>query len=186
VSPPRRSPADRILDLTLYAPIGAVFHGPAMLDELAGRGRAQVRTARVIGRLAVDGARRDLDRRSADIRRLVGDTVVGVARAAGAPLAGPARDDAPPAGRAPRGPSTTAASTPHRHLHAVDSPEPAVVARPDASRLPIPGYDSLSASQVVPRLDDLTADELDAVGDYERATRGRMTILNRIAQLRAS
>lgn len=53
---------------------------------------------------------------------------------------------------------------------------------PSADELPIPGYDSLSASQVVPRLEALLPQELEAVRAYETAHRGRRTILNRIAQ----
>ena len=53
----------------------------------------------------------------------------------------------------------------------------------DASALAIPGYDALSASQVVQRLAGLATDELEAVRAYESATRGRRTILSRIAQL---
>ena len=56
-----------------------------------------------------------------------------------------------------------------------------------AATLAIPDYDSLSASQVVPRLAGLTADELEAV----RALRGRRTAAARrssaeIAQLQQS
>jgi hypothetical protein len=54
-----------------------------------------------------------------------------------------------------------------------------------AGALAIPGYDALSASQVVQRLAGLAPDELEAVRTYESATRGRRTILNRIAQLQA-
>jgi len=49
--------------------------------------------------------------------------------------------------------------------------------------LAIPDYDNLSASQVVPRLDGLSPDELEAVRRYERANRQRRTILNKVAQL---
>jgi hypothetical protein len=56
---------------------------------------------------------------------------------------------------------------------------------PDPDGLAIPGYDSLSASQVVPRLASLNADELDLVRQYEQANRGRKTILSKIAQLQA-
>ena len=61
--------------------------------------------------------------------------------------------------------------------------------RPDGSaRRPeppqaIPDYDALAASQVVPRLQGLDREELSAVERYEAATRGRRTILNRVAQL---
>lgn len=70
-------------------------------------------------------------------------------------------------------------------------PSPAVVpvepVRPadviDPARLAIPDYDSLSASQVVPRLVGLSADELELVRRYELSGRGRNTILSRVAQL---
>ena len=55
----------------------------------------------------------------------------------------------------------------------------------DVEHLAIPGYESLSASQVVPRLVSLTADELEQIRRYESAARGRKTILSRISQLQA-
>jgi hypothetical protein len=64
-------------------------------------------------------------------------------------------------------------------------PEPPAADAPAESDLPVPDYDSLAASQVVPRLASLSADELDAVGSYERAHRNRQTILNKVAQLQA-
>lgn len=56
---------------------------------------------------------------------------------------------------------------------------------PNADGLAIPGYDSLSASQVVQRLAGLAPDELAAVGAYESTHRGRRTILTRVSQLQA-
>lgn len=61
-------------------------------------------------------------------------------------------------------------------------PEP-VVDSPLESELAVPDYDSLAASQVVPRLTTLSKDELDAVRRYELAHRRRQTILNKVAQL---
>ena len=55
---------------------------------------------------------------------------------------------------------------------------------PSAQGLAIPGYDSLSASQVVQRLAGLSQEELAAVGEYEAAHRGRRTILTRVGQLK--
>jgi hypothetical protein len=81
------------------------------------------------------------------------------------------------AGVAAPAPSRRAAAPASRPV----STEPAV----DVERLAIPDYDSLSASQVVPRLAGLAADELELVRQYEAGTRGRKTILNKIAQLQA-
>ena len=49
--------------------------------------------------------------------------------------------------------------------------------------LAIHGFDTLSASQVVQRLDGLTRSELIALRSYETAGRGRRTILSRVDQL---
>jgi hypothetical protein len=45
------------------------------------------------------------------------------------------------------------------------------------------GYDTQSASQVVRRLESLTAEQLRAVHRYEASHRNRRTILNRTQQL---
>lgn len=69
-----------------------------------------------------------------------------------------------------------------------EEPEPTAEAdmpAPSVTALAIPDYDSLAASQVVPRLASLSASELADVGTYERAHRSRQTILNRVRQLEA-
>lgn len=91
---------------------------------------------------------------------------------------------AAPTDRTPRPRQPRAAATPPASPgQALPPQEPPA---PSASSLPIPGYDTLAASQVVQRLGSLRADELDAVRRYEVATRGRRTILHRIAQLSSS
>lgn len=65
------------------------------------------------------------------------------------------------------------------------APVPVVQSGPGADDLAVPGYDSLSASQVLPRLDGLSPEELEAVRAYEAAHRARRTILGRIAQLQS-
>ncbi len=67
-----------------------------------------------------------------------------------------------------------------------DGPAPAPGPASLVEDLAIPGYDSLSASQVVQRLAGLAALELEAVGTYEAATRGRRTILARVSQLQGT
>jgi len=56
----------------------------------------------------------------------------------------------------------------------------------DPAGLAITDYDSLSASQVVPRLDSMGSEELETIRRYEAGTRGRKTILNKIALLQTS
>ena len=67
------------------------------------------------------------------------------------------------------------------------SPPPARPAPDPAAEAIVGGaladYDTLSASQVVRRLESLGPDELRAVQRYEASTRNRRTILNRADQL---
>lgn len=85
----------------------------------------------------------------------------------------------PTAGSETSKPTPLAAST----TAASDSSAPTQPG-PSADGLAIPGYDSLSASQVVQRLAGLSQEELAAVGEYETAHRGRRTILTRVGQLK--
>ena len=77
-----------------------------------------------------------------------------------------------------------AASTVASPLAAELAAEP--VPTPAVDSLAIPGYDTLSASQVVQRLPGLAGVELEAIRAYESAGRARKTILNRVAQLQGT
>ncbi|MDX2379321.1 MAG: hypothetical protein QNM02_06145 [Acidimicrobiia bacterium] len=57
------------------------------------------------------------------------------------------------------------------------------VAVPSATELALPDYDHLPASQIVALLGDLGVDELAEIAAYERANRGRRTVLGKVAQL---
>jgi hypothetical protein len=56
-------------------------------------------------------------------------------------------------------------------------------ASPDADELPIEEYESLAASHVIARLENLSPTELRKVREFEAAHRGRRTVLGRIDQL---
>lgn len=175
-----RDPLESLLDLFLYAPVGAALHGPEAVEQLAAKGRQDVANARVIGKLAVARGRQQAARLGEDLQGRIGDLLTAAARAAGAPV----ETDEPGTGAAPHRPAAEGSGP------SADADGPHLTVVPDSAPpvedLAIPDYDNLSASQVVPRLDDLADDELRAVQEYERAHRGRMTILSRIAQLQAS
>ena len=181
MSDDEKTPIDHLVegavDLFVYAPIGLFFEAPNLLPKLAEQGRVHANNARLFGQFAVKHG-------EAQVRRRVGDVeqqAIGLLK-----MFGLLPDDdasGPPAG----GPSSTASS---------GSPAPSVVTRleqlagngeappgPAVDDLAIPDYDSLSASQVVTRLEGLSPEELEAVRAYEAAHRGRKTILNKVAQL---
>jgi hypothetical protein len=185
-----RWPLDAALDLFVYAPVGLALTAAEEIPKLAAKGRArvsgQVGMARVVGQFAVAHGRREINKR-----------LSGAADAAD-------RDDLLyDPGDWPEPDAGEAELTPEDAIFAPDSgdladlltgpgpevpvPDGDAVATktplPSPAGLAIPGYDSLAASQVVPRLAGLSPDELAAVGAYETAHRGRRTILTRVRQL---
>jgi hypothetical protein len=160
---------ERATDLFVYAPIGLFFEGPTLLPKLAEQGRVHARNGRLFGQFAVRHAEAELRRRVGGLE----DQASGLLRMFGLvtePSTEPAPESAPV-----RAPAVTVPTGASGNGHA--APSPAV------DDLAITDYDSLSASQVVTRLEGLTVDELESVRAYEAAHRGRKTILNKVAQL---
>ncbi len=177
----QRSLFEELLDYGIYAPLGALVRLSDDLPELVEKGRTrlggQIGLAKVLGRFAVGTARRRAERVLEPALTPLGAVVRQARDLAGRMPAG---------GRSPeRAPDTTQQDLGvDAQRGPAEPPDDATgLVPPPASDLAIPGYDSLSASQVVPRLAGLRPDELAAVRDYEAAHRGRRTILGRIAQL---
>jgi len=193
-------PVEQLLDLFVYAPLGFVVDAKRVVPELAERGRAQAGVARMIGEFAVSWGNTKLQGAMADAQ----EQAVGLLQRFG--VAAPERSPAPGApvdDGGDEGDETDRGGVDTRSGDDAPVPAPGPVVGPasgeagswlegrtqedeaEAAALAIPEYDNLSASQVVPRLDGLTADELEAVRRYERKHRHRKTILNRVAQLQA-
>ena len=180
-----KSPIEKAVELAVYAPIGFFNFIKNMLPGWIEGGRQevtkQVTTARALSEIAVTQGRKEAEKAAAQTAEVVSNLAARRAGANKAP-SGPSAPSAPKPAPAPAAPpAPTAASTP---TSAASPPSsngggPA----PSADGLAIPGYDALAASQVVQRLGGLSAAELEAVRNYEAATRGRRTILNRVEQL---
>jgi hypothetical protein len=172
VSNRQDDPAEQLLDLLVYAPLGLLLEARDLLPKLAEKGRqrlgGQVTVARMVGELAVRQGQRRAEK---VLERLRQQNSAGT---------GSRTAPAPP-GNGHRPGQATAAGT---SAGPGPAPAPGTVAAAGSSSLAIPGYDTLSASQVVPRLEGLSGAELDAVRAYEEATRARKTVLTRIDQLR--
>ncbi len=156
---------EQAVEFVLYAPIGFALEARKLVPSFIERGKQQVQVARMIGQFAVKQGQSE------------GKARLGKAQVQAAAMLAEfglrASDDpAPPV--APE-----------------DQPkEPRQVAEELAARssaasadLAIADYDSLAASQVIPRLAGLVASELEDVRQYEAAHRGRKTILGKVAQL---
>lgn len=177
--------AEHLVEVLVYAPVGAVLSALGELPQWRERGRravtGQVTTARAVGELAVRFGRRRLD-----------GAVASWARPAGSPdeQGGPTVPEGAPGERtapvADRAASPTVASGGRAAEAGTGGRAHDVPAHvPSVGSLAIPGFDTLSASQVVPRLDGLTRADLVAVRAYEAAHRRRRTVLGRVDQLLA-
>ena len=174
----KKSPIDAALELALYAPLGLALTARDHLPDLIARGRQQVTSqvmlARMMGQFAVKEGEKDLRKRVEGLT----ETLSGLGLIPEPNPPAPAA--ATPSPAAP--PPEVVVDVPEASTNGSTNGAPAARSRAELS---IPGYDTLSASQVVQRLAGLSADELEDVRDYESGTRGRRTILSKIAQLQA-
>jgi len=164
---------ERLLDVFVFLPVGVAVSVAEELPRLAARGRqrigVRVSSARAVGQFALKAGHRELVRQSERWSRRFG---------AGGPSGGPSRG--PTVVSQPGGPRIGTVPTDRRPPPAAGVVNGHV---PPVAALSIPGFDTLSASQVVQRLDGLNRTELVSVRTYEASTRGRRTILNRVDQL---
>jgi hypothetical protein len=169
---------DQAADLFVYAPIGLFFEAHSLLPKLAEQGRVHARNARMFGQFAVRHGEAQLKRRLEGLE----DQAAGLLRMFG--LVDDEPEEAPEPARSdtPEGASASTADA-GAAPPSGNGQAPAASAAGSATDLAITDYDSLSASQVVTRLEGLTVDELEAVRAYEAAHRGRKTILNKVAQI---
>jgi hypothetical protein len=186
------TPIEKAVELLVYAPIGLAMFAkdtvPTFMKMFVARGHTEVSQRRksantqagnykTIGQMAVKYGGPEVKRQAGaaaeTVRKRAEDTLSTIAAAAApavpAPAAPPRPNPAPDARTAPSAPATTNGS----------GPEPVTT----SGELPIPGYDLLSATQVIERLEGLASPELLAVKTYELAHRARTTILGKIAQL---
>jgi hypothetical protein len=191
----RKDRIEHTLEVLVYAPIGVGLYlkdmGPTFVNMFVARGRAEI------------------DRRQAQVqqRTTTAKSIGQVAMAFGVPMVkqrvekevGTARDRAQSLLGSITGSDDTVGAPVARTEPVPKAPPPAAKATPapvpaDANgsngsqadpKLPIPGYNSLSASQVVERLAGLSADELEAVRAFEASNRKRRTILGKIDQISA-
>ena len=199
-------PKDRIehtLEVLVYAPIGVGLYlkdmGPTFVNMFVARGRAEIdrrqaqvqqrtTTARSIGQVAVtfgvpmvrQRVEREVDSARERAQTFLG-TIGGTGDTNGAAPAAPER---PAPASAPNGNRASVTDTGEGRADSSNGAQPNGAQSTDPG-LPIPGYDSLSASQVVERLTGLAPDELEAVRSYEASHRKRRTILGKIDQISA-
>jgi hypothetical protein len=196
-APEYTSPADRLLELFVFAPAGLALTLVEELPNLVEKGRNRIEgrtaTARVVGQFAVQMGFREVSRRA---RQLV-DPEPPRRREASrqdhephqAPGSSPNVCPTPGIDRRSRPPAETEEQPTEIRVsynsatEGPDQRDAEVNGFAALGDLAIPAYDTLSASQVVKRLDGLSREELREVGEHERLNRHRATILTKVEQL---
>jgi hypothetical protein len=188
-----KNPIEQALDVFVYAPLGLLFSARETIPQLAERGRQYVATARAMGEFAAGHGRDQAGKAVRQVGDQAGQTLSVVGGLAAGRRREPARRPSPP--KAPSPPATPTPAPPPpppapeglaaRADAAAEPGGNGSAPAPSAESLAIPGYDTLSASQVVQRLGGLSAEELEAVRAYEDASRKRKTILARVEQLQS-
>ena len=190
------TPMEKAVEILVYAPIGLAMFAkdtvPTFMRMFVARGQTEITQRRksantqagnykTIGQMAVKYGGPEVKRQAGaaaeNVRRKAEETLAGIAAATAPVETSPIPSAATPA--RPRPAVAPAGSTPTTPVAAGETNGTG----PSMGELPIPGYDLLSATQVIERLDGLARPDLLAVKAYELAHRSRTTILGKIAQL---
>lgn len=190
-----KEPIERAKEMLVYGPIGLAMYlrdtAPSFMKVFVARGRAefdqqkravgdQLGQARSVGATTADG--------TAPLLRMVAEgieKVRGTAEGALGTLSGWAGESV---SWTPGDEGASAAEEDTGATASASASGPDVAASTSAAdaggdTLAIPGYDELSASQIVEHLEGCTSEELAAIRAHEQATRARATILGKIDQL---
>jgi hypothetical protein len=174
-----------IRDLLLYAPIGLVYEYQKIIPQLIKRGRSQVQLGMFIGRIAASKGTSGAEKVAADALTTMATIAArGVTEFGQVVGLAPPDDDAPPLDideDTPANAKTSAAETTPALKTEVTKVSEAATSR--SPRLPIAGYDDLTAREVVDLLDDLTPAQQKRVRAHESKHRNRKTILAKLDRL---
>ncbi len=197
-------------DLVLYAPLGLVYDFQKVVPQLAKRGKSQVQLGLFLGRMAASRGQSTAERATADVlTTLATITARGITEFGQVVGLAPPDDDAPPStiamadppgltAKEPEKPATlgkTASKpagkkggspklSPAKQAKATRAKATKAKSSPAAApRMPIAGYDDLTAREIIVLLDDLTPSQQQRVRKHETANRSRKTVLAKLDRL---
>ncbi|NNF53519.1 MAG: hypothetical protein HKN03_03650 [Acidimicrobiales bacterium] len=196
-------------DLVIYAPLGLVYDFQKVVPQLAKKGKSQVQLGLFLGRMAASRGQSTAERATADVlTTLATITARGITEFGQVVGLAPPDDDAPPSTIADPNRVGTAddeaarleiakksggkqvnkkvASSKRSSAKATRAKATkAKSSGPAAPRMPIAGYDDLTAREIIALLDDLTPSQRQRVRKHETAHRSRKTILAKLDRLDA-
>jgi hypothetical protein len=169
-----------LFDVVLYAPIGFVYEYRKVLPQLVKKGRSQVQLGMFLGRMAASKGGSGAERATADaLTTLATVAARGITELGQAVGLAPPEDETPPIDVVdvkevvPEPGKKTAKTKPVSTTKKVNR----------GPRLPIAGYDELTAREIVALLEDLTPAQRERVRSYETSNRNRKTVLAKLDRL---
>lgn len=175
-----------LMDFVLYAPIGLLYEYRKIVPQLIKRGKSQVQLGMFFGRMAASKGTSGAERMTADALTTMATIAArGITEFGQVVGLAPPDDDAPPLGVAPQAATISEideAREPTAEAKPAKKP-PARRSAAPAPRLPIAGYDQLTAREIVSLLDDLTPAQRTRIRHHETGNRNRKTVLAKLDRL---
>lgn len=203
-----KSQADQLIDLLVYAPVGLIYEYGEVLPQLVKRGKSQVQLAKVMSQMAAKQGQKSVDGALLEAAGTLAKgitefgTLLGLAPDADAPPPPTAADvievveadaekatDTAKQAQAPKKATAKSKKQPEAKKAATASAKKKQPKKKSAkkstkpARLPIARYDDLTAREIVPLLDDLSADQRTRIRKHELANRKRKTIMAKLDRL---
>jgi hypothetical protein len=178
-------PAQHLVDLLVFAPIGLATQARDKVPELASAGRNQVALYQMVGKFAVAHGK-NLVSKWADQQRAHAKARATRPSTEQATPSATTTTPVDPSGTAPTRstPVSSATKRPAKKAASSSRRSPAANQPVTANDLAIADYDLLAASQIVGLLASLTSAQRTAIEDYESTHRRRSTVLGKLDRLR--
>lgn len=185
------NPLEQLIELFVYAPIGMLYEYPEVLPQLIKKGRSQVQLAKFFGQMAArqrgvapsdPAAPAAAGVQAVDaVAKLAAKFITELGSQVG--LAPPS-DPGSSAGPAAQTATGTADTSDTADVTDTAHTDPLLSSAPSrTAKLPIAGYNDLTAKEIIGLLEDLTHDQLVRVRDHEAGNRNRKTVLAKIDRL---
>lgn len=174
------------MDFVLYAPIGLLYEYRNIVPQLIKRGKSQVQLGMFFGRMAASKGTSGAERMTADALTTMATIAArGITEFGQVVGLAPPDDDAPPLGVASPAATITEIDEAGEPVTGAKTAKKSTARRSaaPAPRLPIAGYDQLTAREIVSLLDDLTPAQRTRIRHHETENRNRKTVLAKLDRL---
>lgn len=178
MSEPQNDPIEPLLNLFVYAPLGALSIGAENFPQLVAKGKQRAAGAKMVGKFAMAAGSKKANDRFEQAFAHLNEFVRIVSESANAKMT-PSKTDVEVVIDVDEAPviTKTKKSTTTPKSTKTSSDEIASIAKI------FPGYDEMTAAEICGSLDQFSKKQLEKIVAYEKANRNRSTVLHKAARL---